>query len=123
MKMLEPGAHIDGFTIGECLHAGGMAHIYRVQYTDESMREPFPMAMKVPRMTGGDGAENIVGFEVERQILPALTGSHVPRFVAAGDLDQLPYIVMEYVEGQTLQQRLDESAATAGRTAGLRLCG
>ena len=88
MKMLEPGAHIDGFTIGECLHAGGMAHIYRVQYTDESMREPFPMAMKVPRMTGGDGAENIVGFEVERQILPALTGSHVPRFVAAGDLDQ-----------------------------------
>ncbi|MBP6494607.1 MAG: protein kinase [Rhodoferax sp.] len=109
MKMLEPGAHIDGFTIGECLHAGGMAHIYRVQYTDESMREPFPMAMKVPRMTGGDGAENIVGFEVERQILPALTGSHVPRFVAAGDLDQLPYIVMEYVEGQTLQHRLDES--------------
>lgn len=109
MKMLEPGAHIDGFTIGECLHAGGMAHIYRVQYTDESMREPFSMAMKVPRMTGGDGAENIVGFEVERQILPALTGSHVPRFVAAGDLDQLPYIVMEYVEGQTLQHRLDES--------------
>jgi len=109
MKMLEPGTTIDGFTVGECLHAGGMAHIYRVHYTDETMREPFPMAMKVPRMTGGDGAENIVGFEVERQILPALTGSHVPRFVAAGDLDQLPYIVMEYIEGQTLQHRLDES--------------
>ena len=110
MKMLEPGTPIDGFTVGECLHAGGMAHIYRVRYTDETMREPFPMAMKVPRMTGGDGAENIVGFEVERQILPALTGSHVPRFVAAGDLDQLPYIVMEYIEGQTLQHRLDESS-------------
>ena len=110
MKMLEPGTTIDGFTVGECLHAGGMAHIYRVRYTDETMREPFPMAMKVPRMTGGDGAENIVGFEVERQILPALTGSHVPRFVAAGDLDQLPYIVMEYIEGQTLQHRLDESS-------------
>ena len=110
MKMLEPGTTIDGFTVGECLHAGGMAHIYRVRYTDETMREPFPMAMKVPRMTGGDGAENIVGFEVERQILPALTGSHVPRFVAAGDLDQMPYIVMEYIEGQTLQHRLDESS-------------
>ncbi|HOZ63366.1 MAG TPA: bifunctional serine/threonine-protein kinase/universal stress protein [Burkholderiaceae bacterium] len=110
MKMLEPGITIDGFTVGECLHAGGMAHIYRVSYTDETMREPFPMAMKVPRMTGGDGAENIVGFEVERQILPALTGSHVPRFVAAGDLNQLPYIVMEYIQGQTLQHRLDESS-------------
>jgi len=27
MKRLEPGAELDGFLIGDCLHAGGMAHI------------------------------------------------------------------------------------------------
>jgi nucleotide-binding universal stress UspA family protein len=107
MKLLEPGATVDGFLIGECLHAGGMAHVYRVGYADQARPEPFPMAMKVPRMTAGDGAENIVGFEVELQILPTLTGPHVPRFVAAGDLDSLPYLVMEYVQGVTLQQMLD----------------
>ena len=43
MKMLEPGAHIDGFTIGECLHAGGMAHIYRVRYVDSQRSPGFDM--------------------------------------------------------------------------------
>ena len=106
MKRLEAGTELDGFRIGDCLHAGGMAHIYAVTYADERSA-PFDMVMKVPRMTAGDGAENIVGFEVEHQILQVLQGSHVPRFVAAGDLVNLPYLVMEHVPGQTLQQVID----------------
>ena len=109
MKLLEPGTPLDGFVIGECVHAGGMAHIYRVTYADG--RTPgFPLAMKIPRMTAGDGAENIVSFEIEQQILPALSGPHVPRFVAAGDLARTPYLVMEYVPGQTLEHWLDQPA-------------
>jgi serine/threonine protein kinase len=107
MKLLNPGHVIDGFEIQACLHAGGMAHIYTVQYAlseDGTRRDSeFPMAMKIPRMTAGDGAENIVSFEVEHQILPALSGVHVPRFVAAGDLSRTPYLVMEYVQGSTLE--------------------
>ena len=114
MKLLDPGALIDGFEIEDCLHAGGMAHIYTVQYApaaDGSRREAeFPMAMKIPRMTAGDGAENIVSFEVEHQIMPVLTGPHVPRFVAAGDLSRTPYLVMEYVQGQTLDHWLERDA-------------
>jgi serine/threonine protein kinase len=66
------------------------------------------MAMKIPRMTAADGAENIVSFEIEQQILSELKGTHVPRFVAAGDLSRLPYLVMEYVEGRTLQHWLEQ---------------
>jgi eukaryotic-like serine/threonine-protein kinase len=113
MKRLEAGTELDGFRIGACLHAGGMAHIYEVTYADERPA-PFDMVMKVPRMTAGDGAENIVGFEVEHQILQVLHGTHVPRFVAAGDLVNMPYLVMEHVQGQTLQQVLD--AHTHNRT-------
>ena len=109
MKRLEAGTELDGFRIGACLHAGGMAHIYEVTYADERPA-PFDMVMKVPRMTAGDGAENIVGFEVEHQILQVLHGTHVPRFVAAGDLVNLPYLVMEHVPGLTLQQVLDGHA-------------
>ncbi|UCU99746.1 bifunctional serine/threonine-protein kinase/universal stress protein [Acidovorax radicis] len=119
MKLLDPGTEIDGFRVRECIHAGGMAHIYAVEYATPAAadgalnnappgRNPgFDMAMKIPRMTAGDGAENIVSFEVELQILPVLSGPHVPRFVAAGDLLRLPYLVMEYVHGQTLQHWLD----------------
>jgi serine/threonine protein kinase len=106
MKRLEAGTDLDGFRIGACIHAGGMAHIYKVTYADERAA-PFDMVMKVPRMRAGDGAENIVGFEVEHQILQVLQGTHVPRFVAAGDLVSMPYLVMEHVRGQTLQQVLD----------------
>ena len=106
MKRLETGTELDGFLIGACIHAGGMAHIYKVSYAD-GRAAPFEMVMKVPRMTAGDGAENIVGFEVEHQIMQVLQGTHVPRFVAAGDLVNLPYLVMEHVAGQTLQQIMD----------------
>ena len=71
-----------------------------MRYT-EGVRDPgFPLAMKVPRMTAGDGAENIVSFEVEYQLMQVLSGTHVPRFVAAGDLENVPYLVMEYVGGE-----------------------
>ncbi len=107
MKRLEAGTVMDGFLIGSCLHAGGMAHIYEVTYAD-ARPSAFPMVMKVPRMTAGDGAENIIGFEVEHQILQVLQGKHVPRFVAAGDLSAIPYLVMEHVQGKTLQQVIDQ---------------
>ncbi len=106
MKRLAAGTELDGFRIGTCLHAGGMAHIYEVSYAD-GRGAPFDMVMKVPRMTAGDGSENIVSFEVEHQILQVLHGTHVPRFVAAGDLVNMPYLVMEHVMGQTLQQVMD----------------
>jgi len=117
MKLLEAGTGIDGFVVGECLHAGGMAHIYEVTYADPARSAGFPMAMKVPRMTGGDGAETIVSFEVEHQMLQVLSGPHVPRFVAAGDLTRVPYLVMEYIEGRPLQDRIDQAARERVRPA------
>jgi serine/threonine protein kinase len=116
MKLLEPGVELDGFTIEECIHSGGMAHIYRVRYTDARHNAGFPMAMKIPRMTAGDGAENIVSFEVESQIMQVLTGTHVPRFVAAGDLERVPYLVMEYIAGRTLQHWLDLQPRVSAHT-------
>jgi len=108
MKLLEPGTPLDGFVIDACIHSGGMAHIYSVHYANGASDPGFPMVMKIPRMTAGDGAENIVSFEVEHQLLQVLSGPYLPRFVAAGDLHNVPYLVMEYVEGQTLDHWLPQ---------------
>lgn len=107
MKSLVPNTVIDGFKLGEMRRKGGMALIYDVAYAD-GRAAPFPMVMKVPRMTAGDGAETIVSFEVEHQMMQALDGPHVPHLVAAGDLSVLPYLVMEYVPGRTLDHWLDQ---------------
>lgn len=108
MKKLKPGDIVDGFEILECVHTGGMAHIYRVKLVDnKSIVADFPLAMKIPRMSANDGAENIISFEVELQILPQLKGEHVPRFVASGDISKIPYIVMEYIEGNTIEHWLN----------------
>jgi len=115
MKLLQPGDALDGFVVRDRLHSGAMAHIYHVEYASGAPDPGFRMAMKVPRMATGDGAENIVGFEVEAQILQALSGPHVPRFVAAGDLVRLPYLVMQYIEGRSLQHWLDAAAESGER--------
>ena len=76
MKKLSPGTEIDGFLVDDCIHAGGMAHIYNVRYPNRqrpASAPGFPMVIKIPRMTAGDGAENIVSFEMELQICPACT--------------------------------------------------
>ncbi len=112
---LEQGTAVDGFVVGPRVHAGAMAELYRVQYDGGRADPGFPMIMKVPRMGGGEGAENLVGFEVEHQMLQVLEGPHVPRFVAAGDMGRLPFLVMEYIPGRTLQDVLDEAAAARKR--------
>ena len=117
MTRLHTGSVVDGFLVGPRVHAGAMAELYRVSYAGGRGDPGFPMVMKVPRMGGGEGAENIVGFEVEQQMLHVLEGPHVPRFVAAGDLARLPFLVMEYIEGRTLQSAMDEALAARRRPA------
>lgn len=99
---LMPGDVVDDFLIWERLHAGGQSLLYRVTGRESG----FPLVMKVPRFQFGETAENMLGYETEAMILPALTGPHVPRFVAAGDIRRTPYLVMEQVEGQTLENEL-----------------
>jgi nucleotide-binding universal stress UspA family protein len=102
-ERLEPGATIDGFRVGECIHQGGTGYIYRV--SPPAGKDPgFPIVMKAPALGPGEPTIGVDSFEIEQMILPTLTGPSVPRFVAAGDLTATPYIVMEWIEGQGLQQ-------------------
>ena len=93
------GVVIDGFTIGERIHSGGMATLWSVTHPGITV----PLLMKIPRVSEGEDPAAIVSFEMEQMILPRLAGPHVPRFIAAGDFDR-PYIVMELIEGFRLKR-------------------
>ncbi|MCC6609996.1 MAG: protein kinase [Burkholderiales bacterium] len=104
------GTEIDGFRLEERIHTGAMGHIFRVTGPDAG----FPMIMKVPRLGSGESGESLISFETETMILPVLSGPHVPRFVAAGDLTKTPYLVTEWIEGESLERALARgSLATA----------
>ena len=104
LQSLKSGSEVDGFRIGERIHAGGMGNIHRVTKPGFDT----PMIMKVPRVGPNEPTEGIISFETEAMIVPTLSGPHVPRFIAAGDLARTPYLVTEWVEGQTLDQWLSQ---------------
>jgi serine/threonine protein kinase len=103
-SMIQPGAVLDGFAIGECVHHGGMATLWTVSHSDIAV----PLLMKVPRVAEGEDPAAIVSFEMEQMILPRLSGPHVPAWFATGDFARQAYVVIERIAGQTLYKRLPD---------------
>src|ERR1039457_3185119 len=101
---VQSGALIDGFTVGECVHTGGMATLWSVPRPDIAV----PLLMKIPRVSEGEDPAAIVSFEMEQMILPRLSGPHVPACYATGDFARQAYVVIEPIPGQTLYSRLNE---------------
>ena len=98
--------HISGVEIGEELGHGAHSIVYRAR------QDGAPCAVKVPRTRGGWTRwiyrEAVALARVRHPALPAV--------LEVGESDDLPYLVMELVEGETLAERLrrgplDEAAA------------
>src|SRR5438445_6385176 len=117
---IAPGSELDGFTIGECVHRGGMATLWTVTHPGITV----PLLMKIPRVSEGEDPAAIVSFEMEQMIVPRLAGPHVPLCFGSGDFDRQPYVVIERIPGKTLYERLgdlplpyEEARVIAGRIA------
>jgi len=97
------GDILDGCRVGECIHEGGTGSIYSA--TALAAQDPgFPMVVKVPFLGRGESTIGIISLEMEQMVLARLSGRHVPRFVAAGDIRAAPYIVMEWIEGRSVAE-------------------
>jgi eukaryotic-like serine/threonine-protein kinase len=119
-QLVTPGAEIDGFTVGECVHSGGMATLWSVTHPDIAV----PILMKIPRVSEGEDPAAIVSFEMEQMILPRLSGPHVPSCFGTGDFARQAYVVIERIAGATLYKRLpdlplpyEEARALVGKIA------
>lgn len=112
---LGPGSEVDGFILGKKIHVGAMALIYRLT----GPRGLLPLVMKIPRLGPGESAANVICFEVERMVLGAIFSRHVPTLVAMGDVETIPYLVMEFVEGPLLSDWLGRAPLPAEEIARL----
>ena len=103
------GETIDGFHVEEQLNQRIMSTLYRVTHPDHDL----PMVMKVPRLDAFLPPSTYAAFETEVRILSRLHGIYTPKVIAKGDLASCPYIVMEYIEDDALQQVVKQAPVTA----------
>jgi len=95
------GRQAGPYRILEEIARGGMGTVYLAERTD-AFRKRF--ALKIVKR-GMDTDEVIRRFQYERQVLASLEHPHIARIVDGGATDDgLPYLVMDYIEGQAIDE-------------------
>src|SRR5574344_2603903 len=91
------------YKVMNVLGHGGMSDVFEAR--DIIFRRP--VAIKIIKNEFADKPENIIRFENEARFSSALNHPNVIRIYDYNYYDNLPYIVNEYVKGQTLRDALD----------------
>ena len=85
--------------------SGGMAHVYRAI----NMSSRKVVAVKMLKEEYLNDREFLRRFEREAKASLALSHENIVRAFGVGDDNGVPYIVLEYVEGKTLKELIQES--------------
>ena len=103
---LTPGTRLGPYEIQSALGAGGMGEVYKAR----DSRLDRAVAVKVlPEHVASD-PELKQRFEREAKTLAALSHPHICPVFDVGSQTGLNFLVMEYLEGETLAQRLTKGA-------------
>lgn len=100
------GEQIDGYEIQELITWSGMSLIYRVRNVQNN--EQNVIKLLTPQAT--EYPDVIVRFRRECEVLADLSHPNIIQLRDHGEFEQLPYVVLEYVDGKTLEQVVEESA-------------
>lgn len=101
---LGPGFRLGPYQLEALLGEGGMGQVYRARDT----RLGRPVAIKVIRAERAQMPDFRIRFRREARATAALNHPHICTLYDVGEQDGASYLVMEYVEGQTLTARLRE---------------
>jgi serine/threonine protein kinase/Tol biopolymer transport system component len=99
---LSAGSRLGPYEILSAIGAGGMGEVYRARDT----RLDRTVAVKVLPRQFAEDAEMRQRFEREARAISALTHPHICALHDVGSQEGVEYLVMEYLDGETLAQRL-----------------
>ena len=102
--MLNPGAKLGAYEVAAQIGAGGMGEVYRARDT----RLDRIVAIKVLPAHLADKPELRERFEREARTIASLNHPHICTLYDIGRQDGIDFLVMEYLEGETLAQRLEK---------------
>ena len=99
---MSAGARFGNYEIIGPLGAGGMGEVYRAR--DSNLKRE--VAIKVLPQTFSHNAERIARLRREAEVLASLNHSHIAAIYDLVEIDALPVLVLELVEGETLADRI-----------------
>jgi eukaryotic-like serine/threonine-protein kinase len=82
--------------------AGGMSTVYRAH--DETLQRQ--VAIKLLNREVSSDSDQLERFRREARAVAQLSHPHIVGVIDAGEDDNRPYIVFEYIEGETLKERI-----------------
>ena len=104
--MLTPGTRIGGYAIVGSLGTGGMGQVYRA--TDTTLKRT--IAIKLLSAAVSNTADRLARFQREAEVLGALNHPNIAAIYGFEKSSGISALVMELVEGPTLQDRLAQGA-------------
>ena len=113
---LPAGHHIGNYEVLGPAGAGGMGEVYRAR---DSRLERTVAIKSLPTGLAGD-ADRLARFEREAKLLAALNHPNIAGIYGIEDAAGGPYLVLEFVEGETLAQRLTRGSLPV--TDAVHLC-
>jgi serine/threonine protein kinase len=109
-----PGSHLGQmfgpYKLQALLGAGGMGEVYRA--ADTRLNRTVAIKVLLRDLHAGPERHELTR---EAEIVSSLNHPHICTVHDVGSADGVDYIVMEYLEGETLQQRLARGALPLGR--------
>ncbi len=99
---MTPGTHLGPYEILGPLGAGGMGEVYRARDTKLGR----DVALKVLSPAFIADADRVARFEREARLLASLNHPHIGAIYGFEDSGEVPALVLELVEGETLEDRL-----------------
>lgn len=100
---LTAGSRLGSYEISALLGAGGMGEVYRAR--DSKLGRE--VAIKILPQRFSSDPSRLSRFEKEARSASALNHPNIITIHEIGEIDQISFIVMELVEGQTLRQLLN----------------
>lgn len=112
--MIQPGMLLNHrYLILDLIGTGGMAHVYRATNTLSKKI----VAIKILKEEYASDAEFLRRFEREAKATLHLSHENIVCAYDVGEYEGIPYIVLEYVEGQTLKEIISENGPMPPRLA------
>ena len=103
---LEPGSRIGSYEVLARIGAGGMGEVFRARDTKLNR----DVALKILPETFTHDLDRIARFKREAQVLASLNHPHIAQIHGLEEQDGCSAIVMELVDGETLDARLKPRA-------------
>ncbi len=106
LMALQPGTTLGPYSVTAKIGEGGMGEVYKARDT----RLDRTVAIKVLPEHVANDPDLKQRFEREAKTVAALSHPHICPVFDVGEQDGINYLVMEYLDGQTLAQRLEKGA-------------